>query len=128
MPRHMNGKHGSSIAARPKGGPRPTLPPGGRIGVPFAQNYRHTRDADLHRSEVGCAHPGSGAVGCIICTTCIKSIFQKKTGVSTCLITKKHCFDYFEQLVELLVIGADLFVRRPVSPLNYVKYCFRVSM
>ncbi|PRY74884.1 hypothetical protein CLV76_11722 [Marivita geojedonensis] len=63
MPRHMNGKHGSSDPARPKDGPRPTLPPGGRIGVSFAQNHCHACDAASHCSEAACAHPGSGAYG-----------------------------------------------------------------
>ena len=63
MPRHMNTIHGSSNSARPKDGPRPTLPQGGRIGVSFAQNHRHARDAASHCSEAVCAHPGSGAYG-----------------------------------------------------------------
>lgn len=61
MLRHMNTIHGSSNLARPKGGPRPTLPPGGRIGVPFDQSHRYARDAARLCSEAACAHPGSGA-------------------------------------------------------------------
>ncbi len=63
MPRHMNTIHGSSNSARPKDGPRPTLPQGGRIGVSFAQNHRHARDAASLSSEAARAHPGSGAYG-----------------------------------------------------------------
>ncbi|SHH22747.1 hypothetical protein SAMN05443551_1665 [Marivita hallyeonensis] len=42
-------------------GPRPTLPPGGRIGYPLVPSQWHARDAASHRSTDRCAHPGSGA-------------------------------------------------------------------
>ncbi len=51
----------SNHSARRHAGPRPILPPGGRIGYPLAPNQCHARDAASHRSTERCAHPGSGA-------------------------------------------------------------------
>ncbi|PRY81094.1 hypothetical protein CLV76_10251 [Marivita geojedonensis] len=54
----------SKHCARRHAGPRPTLPPGGRIGDPLAPNQRYARDAASYRSNTKSAHPGSGAALC----------------------------------------------------------------
>lgn len=51
----------SNHCARRHAGPRPTLPPGGRIDYPLTPNQRHACDAASHRSNQRCAHQGSGA-------------------------------------------------------------------
>ena len=56
--------HRSNRIARRHAGPRPTLPPGGRIWDTLAPNRRHARDAASQRSNDICAHPGSGAALC----------------------------------------------------------------
>ena len=50
--------------ARVRPGPRPTLPPGGRMGdVSHRTNVLSAASAS-QRSTDGCAHPGSGAALC----------------------------------------------------------------
>jgi len=45
-------------------GPRPTLPPGGRMGDVSRRSHERQNNDAVPRSDVSCAHPGSGAALC----------------------------------------------------------------